>query len=662
MIRIVLASSFLIATSLPVLAEDFTWAPNPPGRASVLATPGETSVQNDALKAGCMGTVLRAKNKWTSEWQDLGSSAVTIILRDGRKFSVPFENKQVSTSLAANKKATKAAESRPGRLAAFLFTVPAAKLTGAWRLVMRDDSDYARVEVALTAPGADVDVKEIDLLSFDATNATVIGKTPGSPIVTGNIFVGVEHPMSVSSIENGKATCGFRRVLPIRRGSTVVYSAVIGAAPRGQLRRAFLAYVESERAHPYRPFLHYNSWYDIGYGNTFDEKQCLDRITKYGEELTRKRGVKLDSFLFDDGWDNYQSLWDFHAGFPNAFLPLKEAAAKYGAAPGVWLSPWGGYSNARTQRLAYGKAHGMEVDSQGYALSGPKYYKRFHEVTMDFVTRQGINQFKFDGTGSPDKTTPGSQFDSDFDAAISLIGDLRAARPDLFINLTTGTWPSPFWLKYADSTWRGGSDHSFAGVGSARQQYMTYRDGDTYHGVVQRGPLYPVNSLMVHGIIYAQHARRLDTDPSNEFASDVHDYFGNGTQLQEMYITPDLLTSQNWDDLAEAAKWSRSSADVLRDTHWVGGDPSNLEVYGWASWAPRKGILVLRNPSDKAQAFSVDVASVLELPTGFAREYVGKSPWKADAGAPPITFPVGQSVVLDLKPFEVRVLDLEPVK
>ena len=31
------------------------------------------------------------------------------------------------------------------------------------------------------------------------------------------------------------------------------------------------------------------------------------------------------------------------------------------------------------------------------------------------------------------------------------------------------------------------------------------------------------------------------------------------------------------------------------------GDPAWLEVYGWASWTPRKGILVLRNPSDHEQ-------------------------------------------------------------
>ena len=58
----------------------------------------------------------------------------------------------------------------------------------------------------------------------------------------------------------------------------------------------------------------------------------------------------------------------------------------------------------------------------------------------------------------------------------------------------------------------------------------------------QGGPLYPLNSLMLHGIIYAQRAKNLNTDPDGDFTDEVHDYFGTGTQLQEMYITPSLLS------------------------------------------------------------------------------------------------------------------------
>jgi hypothetical protein len=55
------------------------------------------------------------------------------------------------------------------------------------------------------------------------------------------------------------------------------------------------------------------------------------------------------------------------------------------------------------------------------------------------------------------------------------------------------------------------------GTGSKRQQWITYRDSDTYKNIVQRGKLYPLNSLMLHGIIYAKQAKNLDTDSSHDF-------------------------------------------------------------------------------------------------------------------------------------------------
>lgn len=68
-----------------------------------------------------------------------------------------------------------------------------------------------------------------------------------------------------------------------------------------------------------------------------------------------------------------------------------------------------------------------------------------------------------------------------------------------------------------------------------------------------------------------------------------------------MYITPSLLNQQNWDDLAEAAKWSRANAAVLKDAHWVGGDPAWLEVYGAGRLDSKNGALVLCNPADHEQ-------------------------------------------------------------
>jgi len=562
--------------------------------------------------------------------------------------------------LVAQPDASRYAARLPGQQFQATLIDPSGSVTVLWRIVLRNGSNYIRQYFTITAGKTDLPITSVRLIDTHLLNAHVVGTVKGSPIVAGNIFLAFEHPLSDSTVSLNRAVAEIGRQLPLRASQSVTYSSVVGVTRPGQLRREFLRYIERERAHPYRTFLHYNSWYDIGYFTPYNQQNAVNRINAFGEELHVKRGVKISSFLFDDGWDNHNSVWDFNSGFPNGFAPLRNAAAKYGAAPGVWLSPWGGYDGPKKQRIAYGKAHGYEIVNGGFALSGPKYYARFRQVCMEMIQKYGINQFKFDGTGNANTVFPGSRFDSDFDAAIHLIGQLRAVKPDIYINLTTGTYPSPFWLFYADSIWRGGYDDSTAGVGPYRERWITYRDADTYSEIVRRGPLYPLNSLMLHGLIYAQHHKYLDKDPDHDFRNEIRDYFGTGTQLQEMYITPSLLTKQNWDDLAEAANWSRAHADILKDTHWIGGDPYMLEVYGWASWAPRMGILVLRNPNDKPQTIRIDIGKAFQLPEGAPTHYIAHSPWKSDAAEPSIDLAAGAPHAFHLAPFQVLTLDMKP--
>jgi hypothetical protein len=533
------------------------------------------------------------------------------------------------------------------------------KVSVVWRAVLRDNSNYIREEISLSAPDGDQPIAEVSLFDGNLASASVVGTVKGSPVTAGDLFLGFEDPLAQCNATN-TVTCTMKRELPLRTGQTVEYSLVIGVSPPGQMRRGFLNYVERERAHPYRTFLHYNSWYDIGFGKPYDAAAVLDVINAFGTELVRKRNVKLDSFLLDDGWDNPHSIWQMNAGFPEGLTPVTRAAQQHGAAMGIWLSPWGGYEEAKQQRLDSGQKNGFETNIGGFALSGPKYYSRFREVSLNFIQKDGINQFKIDGTGNVDSVFPDSGFDSDFAAAIRLIEDWRAEKPDLFVNLTTGTYPSPFWLRYADSIWRGGDDHSFAGVGSWREKWITYRDSQTYKNVVKVGPLFPLNSLMLHGLIYAKQAEHLDSDPESDFQNEVHSYFGSGTQLQELYISHSLLSKNDWDMLAEAAMWSRRNAGVLRDTHWVGDDPAKLKIYGWAAWSPAKSILTLRNPSDKSQSISIDVGQAFELPPDTPGRFLAHNVWKKEIPPTPMSLRAGQEHTFTLGPFEVLTLEALP--
>ncbi|WP_174575055.1 enterotoxin [Rhodanobacter sp. C01] len=589
-----------------------------------------------------------------------------LVMADGSTIKASDMNLQSSplrvVVLPLDAQASRYSSRIPGKAVEASFGDTDGRFRVDWKLVQRDGSPYLREEVSITALKQDEKIAKVSLLQSQVDAPEVVGTANGSPVVDGDVYLGFENPLSESTAYHNLAKLTLARTLPLEHGKTVDYSAVVGVVRDGQLRRDFNSYVERERAHPYRTFLHYNSWYDIGYFTPYTEAEALDRINTFGEELSVKRGVKLDSFLFDDGWDDRSGAWNFSRDFPHGFVPLREAAAKYGAAPGIWLSPWGGYGKPHDERIRNGKAAGYEIIDDGLALSGPKYYPRFHQVVMDMIDKQGINQFKFDGTGNVSSVFPGSRFDSDFAAAIQLISDIRKDKPNTFINLTTGTWASPFWLRYADTIWRDGEDDWYTGVGTMREKWITYRDQQTYQNIVQKGPLFPINSLMLHGIIYAQKNPRLNTDPGHDFANEVHSYFATGTELQEMYITPSLLSEQNWDTLADAAKWSRMNADVLRDSHWIGGDPGRLDVYGWAAWSPKKAILTLRNPDDKPQLAVLDLQRELQLPPGVAHRFSVRDVWGSGSAGVPKQLDADHPDTVTLAPFEVLTLELTPAK
>jgi len=567
-------------------------------------------------------------------------------------------------TLDANPKASRLAERLGGHqiVVDLASSDDGAKAT--WKAILRDGSNYLREEVALTAGTKSLPIKELILLDLPVVNARPTGSVDGSPAATKTMFFGLEQPLSINRGEMGYVRCFLPRGSSLNPGETLSASLVMGFVREGQLRREFMTYLERERAHPYRPFLNYNTWYDIGYFSRYDEPALLNAINAFGEELVNKRHVKIDSFLLDDGWDDMETLWRPHHGFPEGFTAVAKTAGKYGAALGFWLSPWGGYGHPKEVRLENGKAQGFEIADGSFSMAGPKYYERFRSLCVDVVKQYDVNQFKFDGIGagdtSGDNATSGAGGATrDFEAMLRLVAELRALKPDIYINQTTGTWPSPFWLINVDSIWRGGDDHSFAGRGTDRQQWITYRDSDVYTRIVSQSELYPVTSLMLHGMVYAKSANKLNVDPKGDFKSEVRSFFGTGTQMQEMYITPALMTPETWDMLAESARWSRENADVLQDTHWVGGDPSELHVYGWASWSLRKGILTLRNPSSRPAKIEIDVQKIFELPVEAAREYDLTSPYK-DQRISSVSLKAGSTYQFTLDPFEVLVFDAAP--
>ncbi|QEC74029.1 hypothetical protein FSB73_22505 [Arachidicoccus ginsenosidivorans] len=195
------------------------------------------------------------------------------------------------------------------------------------------------------------------------------------------------------------------------------------------------------------------------------------------------------------------------------------------------------------------------------------------------------------------------------------------------------------------------------GAGDKRQRWLNYRDDATYQNVVKRSSLYPLNAVMVHGIIDAANGWVATTDTTAEdMTQDIWAFFGNGTSLQELYINPHYLSSQQWDVLAKAIRWSRAHQDVLSDVHWVGGSPKKEEVYGFASWNPKHGTLMLRNPASIIQTYQCTLDDVLELPTKYKRKYSLYNVVKDTYFG---LFASGERLTITLQPFEVKVFNVQ---
>lgn len=674
-----------------------------PGPARLTETGNRITLGNDALWLVWTrtGTGLRPTaftNRLTGEELDLRGADLFQIVLDNAPSPHPHVLHAANLTcvrppeaepLAAEPQSARVALRAAGVALNAEFADPHYALRVLWRAELRDDGNAARVSVQIR-PARWTAVSEVRLLGGIGSGLAVVGTADGSPVASASLFLGVEHPRSRNTVE-AAASPGhgtrFTGALPfvglVRYERPAVVSAILGVAPQGQMRRAFLYYLERQRPRPYAPYLHYNNGYEVGcaywkktdagmVGNPSMRPQeqplfmhCIERL---GSELVSKRGVTLDGAVHDFMWDDESLVWRFHEGYPEGFGPVADCAAKYGAGVGVWFGPWGGYW-CRKARVTGGREQGFLITPNGLTLTCPNYRGRVLAAAAGMITEYDAGYFKFDGFALGNSRGKAGEYASEADALLEVLAELRGLKPDLVINTSTGSWPSPFWLLHADTIWRQGSDSGAISVGSPRQRWITYRDAETYRSIVKGSPLFPLSSLMLHGI-FLNRSRFAGNphDPAGseqnydvpDVAAEARTFFGGGTLLQELYVNPEVMNDALWDVLADAAKWARANADVLADTHWLGGDPAELQIYGWASWSARKGIVVLRNPSDQPQSFTLALGAALELPAAAPTCFTLSDVWKSRSELDGRALATADGLTLDLAPFEVVVLEALP--
>ncbi|MGO8699694.1 MAG: hypothetical protein ACLQVY_18495 [Limisphaerales bacterium] len=282
----------------------------PPGQAETTVANDSLTIANRALSAGCGVSggrlnplVVRSRDGQTLSFK---GEPFQIFLADGARYpagGLKMDGKPIASDLPIKGASARGADRIAGRELAVRLRSADGRLQVLWRAILHDGANYLRQEIEVTPLLGDVIIQKILWLDEPLPRATAAGSVDGSPVTAGNFFLGFEDPMSVNAIREPGGSVAERRVVSylernavLKQGETLTVSCVIGVAPPGQMRRGFLCYVEEERAHPYRSFLHYNSWYDIAWDPfSLNETNCLDAIRVLGERFIKPHGMKMDS-------------------------------------------------------------------------------------------------------------------------------------------------------------------------------------------------------------------------------------------------------------------------------------------------------------------------------------------------------------------------------
>lgn len=597
-----------------------------------------------------------------SELRKLKVKSLFDVSADGRR--VAFTAGKLSASdYKAPKNPVRHADAlkEPGKVISRTFENREIGLTVVWSASLRGKSPYVTQTFVVKNTGKKpLRLTDLRLGTFERDSAAVatLGNVPGSPVALAeDVLCGLESPNFALEKPDGRTVSLALPIdLTLAPKSSLKFSSMIGYFPKAQQRRAFNYYVERERAAPSQHFLHYNCWYDYGLNPT--EEKILGSLEIYGKEL-KKRGVVLDSIVLDDGWDYpvKGELWSpTPEKFPNGFKKLSATAKKYKSNFGIWISPLGGYFDVDKRIASAKEIGGLSPDAEAFDLADPLYYKWFLNRCSNLVEKDGVNYFKWDKAGE------GASMH--FMRLCEIASELRKKNPRLFLNVTVGTWPSPFWLNHIDCTWRNGTgDVAWYNpdVGDKRDQWLTFRDQEAINCFSKKGPLYPLNSAMHHGIVLGtQMQGKTCAEAGTDMKREIRSYFALGPNLQEIYVDCKMVAGTPfWDQLAESVNWAKKHGKTLVDIHWVKGEPVRKEAYAFAAWRRGDGTIYLRNSAAESSAISFSLEEAFQLPKGETTAKYELRAAYADENEifPPRVVPADKKITIELAPLQVLVID-----
>ena len=425
----------------------------------------------------------------------------------------------------------------------------------------------------------------------------------GQPVYIQGMFFGCEFPAADTQIEEGDARIryytgksftqlGEDNQLCADGVTYMTWQTVAGAArstEHGVIQTDFYDYIDSI-ATPSEFRIQYNSWFDnMMY---IDDESILTSFSAIDKNLTATGVRPIDSYVVDDGWNNYNSsvpaagsdkarrsgttlnttgFWEFNDKFPNKLTPSSELVQSFGSNFGVWIGPRGGYNfpgelAGILSRSGKGSSLGGSID-----VADRNYLKNFEDMAIEFQEDYGVNYWKWDGFAENSQYNSGSSADVGdgkpgrrnnhmvggyhqmyhvtdlWEAWIDLFENVRSAAErqnikNLWISITCYVNPSPWYLQWVNSIWmQCAADRAENGpINNKMDRMLTYRDAAYYCFVVEHEFQLPLKAIYNHDPIYGKTDTGINKDSmtDEQFKNNLYAMAGRGTSFQVLLRFP----------------------------------------------------------------------------------------------------------------------------
>lgn len=456
----------------------------------------------------------------------------------------------------------------------------------------------------------------------------------GQPVYAKSMYFGMEFPMAENRILDTKYFSRYYLGTDVKE-KRELWKTVIGSCfgfEKEKVQRDFYRYIEKIAQKSYFR-KQYNSWYDHMLDIT-DEiiQDSFKEIHKGFSDYE----IELDAYVVDDGWTNYESVWEFNEKFPNELKNISKVVQELNSTLGLWIGPRGGYGG--TQRIMSDwleKNSHLNIGSKNKLSNDVNvgdfnYLKKMREKMLEYQVKYDISYWKIDGLLlKPDVSDESGDFamytmTRVYEFLVDMFDEFREKRngKEMWINLTSYVNPSPWFLKWVNSLWiQTSEDVTFTeNAGNDIERMLTYRDSQYHEFLTKRDIQLPLWSLYNHEPIYASTAHRGYLDkPMYCSVEDFEKYLmfistrGNG--FWEFYYSYKMFEKERWQANARAIKWIEKNYQTLKYSKFFGVKADEFGIYGYICEDDenKKIIISFRNSSSEEKKFSLKIENKYNL-------------------------------------------------